>query len=73
MINKQCIASNKGAKTAQRIILDLKDKMGALAAASGVDPIARGPVLEEASAALEVLGYSPKQSERILWLVQTRY
>lgn len=55
-----------GAKTAQRIILDLKDKMGALAAASGVDPIARGPVLEEASAALEVLGYSPKQSERIL-------
>lgn len=54
-----------GVKTAQRIIIDLKDKV------SGVETSAFGQTLEanvkmEASSALEVLGYQPKQTEKLL-------
>lgn len=54
-----------GVKTAQRIIIDLKDKV------SGVEASALGQALEanvkmEASSALEVLGYQPKQTEKLL-------
>lgn len=54
-----------GAKTAQRVIIDLKDKLAPLAEEvelSGLDPA----VKMEASAALEVLGYAPRQSDRVL-------
>ena len=54
-----------GVKTAQRIIIDLKDKV------SGVEASSLGQALEanvkmEASSALEVLGYQPKQTEKLL-------
>lgn len=54
-----------GAKTAQRVIIDLKDKLAPLAEEvelSGLNPA----VKTEASAALEVLGYTPRQSDRVL-------
>lgn len=54
-----------GAKTAQRVIIDLKDKLAPLAEQvelSGHDPALK----REATAALEVLGYTPRQTERVL-------
>lgn len=54
-----------GAKTAERIIVDLKDKVGLVATG---EAIAEGPSNKatEAVAALEVLGYSPRQTEKII-------
>lgn len=54
-----------GAKTAERIIVDLKDKVSGIAvsaATSGVVSSAKA----EASSALEVLGYAPRQTEKII-------
>ncbi len=54
-----------GAKTAQRIIIDLKDKVTGIevsAAQIGVP----ASVKAEATSALEVLGYTPKQTEKLL-------
>lgn len=54
-----------GAKTAQRIIIDLKDKLAPLAeeiSDSGINPGLKA----EASAALEVLGYSGRQTDKVL-------
>lgn len=54
-----------GAKTAQRVIIDLKDKLAPLA--EEVDTAGANPGLKaEAIAALEVLGYPARQSERVL-------
>lgn len=54
-----------GVKTAQRIIIDLKDKV------SGIDTVSISEggstsVKLEAASALEVLGYAPKQTEKLL-------
>lgn len=54
-----------GAKTAQRIILDLKDKLIKLHDEDLSLPQSPG-VKSEATAALGVLGYNPRQSERVL-------
>ncbi len=54
-----------GAKTAQRIIVDLKDKMGALDVAEST-PGSAISVKSEAVSALEVLGYNTRQTERII-------
>ncbi len=57
-----------GAKTAQRIIVDLKDKVGgveALGAEGGMSNIA-----SEAVAALEVLGYNSRQTEKVILNLQ---
>lgn len=54
-----------GAKTAQRIILDLKDKLVALGEDIDLGGINLG-LKAEATAALEVLGYPARQSERVL-------
>lgn len=54
-----------GAKTAQRVIIDLKDKLAPMAeevSLSGADPALK----REAMAALEVLGYTARQTERVL-------
>jgi len=54
-----------GAKTAQRVIIDLKDKLAPMTeevSLSGTDPA----VKREATAALEVLGYTARQTERVL-------
>ncbi len=56
-----------GAKTAQRIVIDLKDKVAKTAAgldASG--PIAKSGARAEAHAALTTLGISAKQAETVL-------
>lgn len=55
-----------GGKTAQRVIIDLKDKLGAMA-----PDVESGQALDhnlksEAVAALEVLGYSSRQTDRVL-------
>lgn len=63
-----------GLKTAQRIIVDLKDKMktGAVAAAMGTDvgtQLVAGPnneVIEEAIAALTMLGFAQAASQKVV-------
>ena len=56
-----------GAKTAQRIVIDLKDKV--VKTAVGLDasgPVARSGARAEAHAALTTLGISAKQAETVL-------
>lgn len=56
-----------GAKTAQRIVIDLKDKV--VKTSAGLDaggPIARSGARAEAHAALTTLGISAKQAETVL-------
>ena len=65
--NVQVVQSIKGIglKTAQRIILELKDKVLSLDEA-GDDSLKLNKQSEEASSALEVLGYSKKQTSKLL-------
>jgi len=56
-----------GAKTAQRIVIDLKDKV--VKTAAGLDaggPVTRSGARAEAHAALTTLGISAKQAETVL-------
>ena len=53
-----------GAKTAQRVILDLKDKILKIYELSEVSPDSNNTNREEALSALEVLGFVRKQGER---------
>lgn len=63
-----------GLKTAQRIIVDLKDKIktGAVAAAMGVEPglplagMANSELQEEAVAALTMLGFAQAASQKVV-------
>ncbi|MFK8268835.1 Holliday junction branch migration protein RuvA [Capnocytophaga cynodegmi] len=55
-----------GAKTAQRVILDLKEKMVKLQDFEDVSVTAPNTNKEEALAALEVLGFARKQSEKVV-------
>ena len=65
--NVQVVQSIKGIglKTAQRIILELKDKVLSLDEV-GDDSLTLNKQSEEASSALEVLGYSKKQTSKLL-------
>lgn len=55
-----------GAKTAQRVIVDLKDKIVATYQISEEEIQAVSSVKEEALAALEVLGYTRKQVDKVI-------
>ena len=55
-----------GVKSAQRIIVDLKDKVGKVGEPSEIFRPADNTNKKEALSALEVLGFSKKQSEKIV-------
>lgn len=54
-----------GAKTAQRVILDLKDKVLKIYGIDEVSVAVGNTSKEEALSALEVLGYARKQAEKV--------
>jgi len=54
-----------GAKTAQRVILDLKDKILKVFAMEDVSAISSNTNKDEALSALETLGFSRKQTEKV--------
>ncbi|SFR33171.1 Holliday junction DNA helicase subunit RuvA [Robiginitalea myxolifaciens] len=55
-----------GAKTAQRVILDLKDKVLKVYDLEEVSPRTDNTTKDEALSALEVLGFARKQSEKVV-------
>ena len=55
-----------GAKTAQRVILDLKDKVLKVYGIDEVSAIQNNTNKSEALSALEVLGFNKKQSEKVV-------
>ena len=55
-----------GLKTAQRVLIELKDKMMNLFDGEEIQIFGNNTIKDEALSALEVLGYSRKQSERIV-------
>ena len=54
-----------GAKTAQRVILDLKDKILKVYDIDEVSPVASNTNKDEALSALETLGFARKQAEKV--------
>jgi Holliday junction DNA helicase RuvA len=67
MNNVAVIQSVKGigAKTAQRVILDLKDKILKVYAMDDVSAVSSNTNKEEALSALETLGFTRKQTEKV--------
>ena len=55
-----------GLKTAQRVLIELKDKMLNLFDGEEIQAFSNNTIKEEALSALEVLGYSRKQSEKVI-------
>ena len=55
-----------GLKTAQRVLIELKDKMMNLFDGEDIQALSNNTIKEEALSALEVLGYSRKQSEKVI-------
>jgi len=55
-----------GAKTAQRLILDLKDKILKVETGGELSPKSNNTNKDEALSALEVLGFPRKQSEKVV-------
>ena len=56
-----------GAKTAQRVIIDLKDKLGEVSEdVNEIITSSRNTHKDEALSALETLGYTKKQSEKVV-------
>ena len=55
-----------GLKTAQRVLIELKDKMLNLFEGEEIQSFPNNTIKEEALSALEVLGYSRKQSEKVI-------
>ena len=55
--------SGVGKKTAERIVLELRDKIGQIGSAATLEPgleaVPAGTAFEEALAALQALGYQP--------------
>ncbi|MCK5815407.1 MAG: Holliday junction branch migration protein RuvA [Flavobacteriaceae bacterium] len=55
-----------GAKTSQRVIIDLRDKIIKTYGLDEVSPIQSNTAKEEALTALEVLGFTIRQSEKVI-------
>jgi Holliday junction DNA helicase RuvA len=55
-----------GVKTAQRIIVDLKDKIKPIGDAFIIQPTIASDVFEEALAAMVMLGFARPQSQKVL-------
>ncbi len=55
-----------GAKTAQRIVVDLHDKVGKLEAGDEISPVGHNTLKDEALSALMVLGFSKASIEKTL-------
>lgn len=55
-----------GAKTAQRIAVDLHDKVGKLEAGGDISPIGNNTLKDEALSALMVLGFNKMSIEKVL-------
>ena len=55
-----------GLKTAQRVLIELKDKMLNLFEGEEIEAFSNNTIKEEALSALEVLGYSRKLSEKVI-------
>ena len=53
-----------GKKTAERLVVELKDKVGEAAGGAGVAPVTRDPRQADAVAALVSLGYKPADAQR---------
>jgi len=58
-----------GAKTAQRIIIDLRDKILKTYDMDAISPNLSNTTKDEALSALDVLGFSRKQTERVIDMV----
>lgn len=54
-----------GAKTAQRVLLDLKDKIIKIYGIEAISPISSNTNKNEALSALETLGFARKQAEKV--------
>ena len=55
-----------GLKTAQRVIIDLQDKIKNLPEMEEIEAISGNTIKEEALSALEVLGYPRRSSEKVI-------
>ena len=55
-----------GAKTAQRIVVDLHDKVGKLEAGGEISPVGNNTLKDEALSALMVLGFNKTSIEKVL-------
>ena len=55
-----------GLKTAQRVIIELRDKVSSISEGSGINPNFANSKREESLSALEVLGYSRKQTTKVV-------
>ncbi|MGD2034090.1 MAG: helix-hairpin-helix domain-containing protein, partial [Bacteroidales bacterium] len=66
--NVEALKSIKGigAKSAQRIIVDLKDKIDKASDISQIFKQADNTLKKEALSALEILGFSRKQGEKVI-------
>lgn len=62
-----------GAKTAQRVIVDLKDKIIKTFEMGEVSVVVNNTNKEEALSALEVLGFTRKQSEKVITSIQKEH
>ena len=60
-----------GIKTAQKVIIDLKDKIGKISGSDSLFRLGENPVRSEAIAALEMLGFNKKAVEKLIDQVLT--
>ena len=55
-----------GKKTAERLVVELKDKVGAAAGSAGSPPVISDPKQADAAAALVSLGYKPADAQKAI-------